>query len=68
MPGTTVSSTNPIQIILASSIADSEESVRVVKSARTRAFEAFESNEKAIRNAMKNVRSFSRCIAYFMRA
>lgn len=33
---------------------DSEESVRVVKSARARAFEAFESNVKALRNAMRN--------------
>ncbi|KAL7537813.1 hypothetical protein ACHAXR_008109, partial [Thalassiosira sp. AJA248-18] len=32
----------------------SEESVRVVKSARTRAFEAFESHVTSLRNAMKN--------------
>jgi translation initiation factor 3 subunit C len=32
---------------------DSEESVRVVKSAKTRAFEAFESTVKALRNAMR---------------
>mmetsp|Transcript_40815 Transcript_40815/g.73574 ORF Transcript_40815/g.73574 Transcript_40815/m.73574 type:complete len:987 (-) Transcript_40815:491-3451(-) len=34
--------------------SDSEESVRVVKSARTRAFEAFETYVTALRNAMKN--------------
>lgn len=33
--------------------ADSEESVRVVKSAKTRAFEAFESTVKALRMAMR---------------
>ena len=33
---------------------ESEESVRVVKSARTRAFEGFETNVKSLRNAMKN--------------
>ena len=35
-------------------ISDSEESVRVVKSAKTRAFEAFETNVKSLRNAMRN--------------
>lgn len=34
--------------------SDSEESVRVVKSAKTRAFEAFEANVKSLRNAMRN--------------
>eukprot|EP00578_Thalassiosira_sp_NH16_P014065 CAMPEP_0181105740 /NCGR_PEP_ID=MMETSP1071-20121207/16152_1 /TAXON_ID=35127 /ORGANISM="Thalassiosira sp., Strain NH16" /LENGTH=432 /DNA_ID=CAMNT_0023189085 /DNA_START=96 /DNA_END=1390 /DNA_ORIENTATION=- len=33
--------------------SDSEESVRVVKSAKTRAFEAFETNVKSLRNAMR---------------
>ena len=35
-------------------ITDSEESVRVVKSAKTRAFESFETNVKSLRNAMRN--------------
>ncbi|KAL7550889.1 hypothetical protein ACHAWF_016136 [Thalassiosira exigua] len=34
--------------------SDSEDSVRVVKSARTRAFEAFETNVRSLRNAMRN--------------
>eukprot|EP00585_Thalassiosira_rotula_P007583 CAMPEP_0196148232 /NCGR_PEP_ID=MMETSP0910-20130528/27293_1 /TAXON_ID=49265 /ORGANISM="Thalassiosira rotula, Strain GSO102" /LENGTH=1019 /DNA_ID=CAMNT_0041410875 /DNA_START=161 /DNA_END=3222 /DNA_ORIENTATION=+ len=34
--------------------SDSEESVRVVKSARTRAFEAFETHVTSLRNALKN--------------
>ena len=35
-------------------ITESEESVRVVKSAKVRAFEAFETNVKSLRNAMRN--------------
>jgi len=39
--------------------SDSEDSVRVVKSAKTRAFESFEANVKQIRNAMK-IRDFAK--------